>query len=94
MENVGGLLTGIYFAAINLAGFISMGVDKSRARRQAWRISERTLFLFAIAGGSIGSIIGMRFFHHKTKHWYFVYGLPAILAVQLVLAGVLLSGSF
>lgn len=78
-------------AAVNLAGFILMGVDKSRAKRDAWRIPEKTLFLTAILGGSVGAIAGMFFFHHKTRHWYFRFGLPAILVVQLVAVGWLLS---
>ena len=78
-------------AAVNLAGFILMGVDKSRAKRDAWRIPEKTLFLTAILGGCVGAIAGMFFFHHKTRHWYFRFGLPAILVVQLVAVGWLLS---
>ena len=62
-----------------------MGVDKSRARRKAWRISEKALFSCALIGGSIGMIAGMYAFRHKTKHWYFKYGLPAILLVQVML---------
>lgn len=60
-----------------------MGIDKSRAKKRLWRIPESTLFVVAIIGGSIGSIIGMKKFHHKTKHWYFVYGMPAILIIQI-----------
>lgn len=81
----------IWLAAANAAGFILMGVDKSRARRDAWRIPEKTLFLTAIVGGSVGAIAGMFYFHHKTKHWYFRFGLPAILVAQLAVAGWLLS---
>lgn len=61
-----------------------MGIDKRRARRKAWRIKESTLFLVAIIGGSIGSIAGMYTFRHKTRHWYFVWGMPAILTVQVL----------
>lgn len=60
-----------------------MGIDKWKARKQAWRIPEKTLFLISILGGSIGSIAGMYTFHHKTKHWYFVIGMPLILIVQV-----------
>ena len=84
-------MAAIWLAAVNLAGFILMGVDKSRAKRDAWRIPEKTLFLTAILGGSVGAIAGMFFFHHKTRHWYFRFGLPAILVVQLVAVGWLLS---
>lgn len=75
----------IYFAAINLVTFFVYGIDKYRAKRGAWRIPEKTLFLLPILGGSIGAIAGMKFFHHKTKHWYFKYGLPLILILQLAL---------
>ena len=75
----------IYLIGINLAGFIIMGVDKKRAIRGAWRISEASLFLTAILGGSRGCILGMQHFRHKTKHWYFKYGMPAILVVQILL---------
>ena len=61
-----------------------MGIDKSRARRKAWRIPESTLFLIAFIGGSIGSIAGMYFFRHKTLHLSFVWGMPAILIVQVI----------
>ncbi len=74
-----------YLGIVNLTGFALMGVDKKRAIRGAWRISEATLFFTALIGGSIGSILGMRFFHHKTKHWYFVWGMPAILLCQIAL---------
>ncbi|MCD7826777.1 MAG: DUF1294 domain-containing protein [Clostridiaceae bacterium] len=75
-----------YFIFINLLGFALMGIDKGRAKRKQWRISEKGLFLAAILGGSAGSILGMRMFHHKTKHWYFVWGMPAILLLQLAAA--------
>ena len=76
-----------YLAAVNLAAFALMGLDKRRARRGAWRISEKALFLPAVLGGALGGLLGMRVFHHKTKHWYFRFGLPALLIVQVILAG-------
>ena len=76
----------LYLAVINLTGFAMMGIDKRRAVKRCWRIRESTLFLVALIGGSAGCLIGMRTFHHKTKHWYFVYGMPAILILQLLLA--------
>ena len=79
------LLAG-YLLLVNLAGFLLMGLDKRRARRGAWRISEKALFLPAVLGGSLGSIVGMRTFRHKTKHWYFRIGLPLILLAQIALA--------
>ena len=82
-------ILGIYFAFVNLAGFILMGVDKLKAKRRKWRIPEATLFLVAIIGGSIGSIAGMYIFRHKTKRMYFVIGMPVILAIQII-AGVII----
>lgn len=71
-----------YLIVMNLTGFLVMGADKRRAIRHEWRISERTLFLCSILGGSIGTWAGMYVFRHKTRHWYFVVGMPLILAVQ------------
>ncbi len=73
-----------YLLIMNIIGFALMGIDKRRAVKRLWRISESTLFVVAIIGGSLGSIIGMRVFHHKTKHWYFVYGMPAILIIEIL----------
>lgn len=72
----------IYLVVMNIIGFTIMGIDKSRAKRGAWRIPEKTLFLIAILGGSIGSLLGMKQFRHKTKHKTFTIGMPAILIVQ------------
>ena len=74
---------GLYLLAVNLAAFVLMGADKRKARRGAWRISERTLFLPALLGGALGGVLGMRTFHHKTRHWYFRWGFPLLLALQL-----------
>ncbi len=74
-----------YLTAVNLLAFALMGIDKRRAVRHAWRISEKSLFTAAILGGSIGAIAGMLLFRHKTKHWYFRYGLPCILILQILL---------
>ena len=79
------ILTG-YLFIINIIGFALMGIDKKRAVRGAWRISEASLFLTAFLGGALGCTLGMRHFRHKTKHWYFKYGMPAIFAVQVFLA--------
>ena len=77
----------IWLVGTNVLSFALMGIDKGRAKREGKRrIPERTLFLAAALGGSIGSIAGMRAFRHKTRHWYFVWGMPAILALQLALA--------
>ena len=80
-------LLGLYLLLVNGIGFVLMGVDKRRAKRDQWRISEKTLFLPPLLGGTVGAILGMRVFHHKTKHWYFCYGLPALLVLQLVGTG-------
>lgn len=76
----------VWLAVINLLTFIIYGADKRRARRGKWRVPEKTLFLLPLLGGSIGALLGMRVFHHKTKHWYFVWGIPAILLAQIALA--------
>ncbi len=73
----------IYLVLINLAAFVLMGLDKRKARKNLWRIPEKTLFLSAILGGSAGAIAGMYVFHHKTRHWYFVIGMPLILVIQI-----------
>lgn len=85
------ILLAVYLAAVNLAGFAIMGIDKRRAVRHAWRVSEASLFFTALIGGSLGSIIGMYTFRHKTRHWYFVVGMPVIAVLQiLVLCMILL----
>ena len=71
--------------AVNVVSFLMMGIDKRKAVKRAFRIPESTLFVLAIIGGSIGSIIGMHLFRHKTRHWYFLYGMPVILALQIIL---------
>jgi uncharacterized membrane protein YsdA (DUF1294 family) len=74
----------IYLMIINLATFIVFGIDKRRARKNRWRISEATLFLLALIGGSIGAEAGMYVFHHKTKHPQFVIGIPLIFILQII----------
>ena len=76
----------VWLAVINLLTFIVYGADKHRARKGKWRVPEKTLFLLPLLGGSIGALLGMRVFRHKTKHWYFVWGIPAILLAQVALA--------
>ena len=71
-----------YLLAINLAGYLLMGADKKRAREGRRRIRERTLFLTAAAGGSVGAALGMINFRHKTKHLKFTLGIPGILLLQ------------
>ena len=88
ISSVGGWGTGllVWMAAINLVTFAVYGIDKAKAKRGAWRVPEKTLFLLPLLGGSLGALLGMRVFHHKTKHWYFVWGIPLILLAQLALA--------
>ncbi len=74
-----------YLLIMNIIGFLSMGIDKKKAKKNQWRIPEKTLFLIAIIGGSLGSIIGMQFFRHKTKHTSFKIGMPCIFILQLVI---------
>ena len=75
----------VYLLIVNALGFIPMLVDKIKAKKNLWRIPEATLFLVAAIGGSIGSILGMYTFRHKTKHVSFLLGMPLILAVQIVI---------
>lgn len=71
----------------SILDYILMGVDKWKAKRERWRVPEKTFFLVALLGGSLGAILGMYAFHHKTRHWYFKWGLPAILLAQIALGG-------
>jgi len=79
------LMLGAYLLIVNLAAFLLMGVDKARAKKDRWRVPEKTLFLPVVLGGSIGGILGMRVFRHKTQHWYFRIGFPLILVLQIAL---------
>ena len=79
----------IYLLIVNAAGFLLMLVDKLKARKNLWRIPERTLFLTALMGGSIGCILGMYAVRHKTKHPTFTLGMPAILIIQIIAAAAL-----
>ena len=91
--NVITLLTA-YFVTVNIIGFALMGIDKYKAKKRAFRIPEATLFLVAIIGGSIGSILGMYAFRHKTRHFIFVYGMPLILILQIILIVLILRAPF
>jgi len=84
------LLMIIYVLLVNIIGFALMGIDKSRAKKRKMRVPEATLFVVALIGGSIGSIIGMFTFRHKTRKWYFSYGMPIILVIQIALIVALL----
>ena len=75
----------IYLIIINLIAFIAMYLDKRKARYGKWRIPEQSLFIFALIGGSIGAIVGMYTFRHKTKKFRFSIGFPVILILQILL---------
>lgn len=79
-------LSFVYLLLINILGFLLMGLDKWKARHHKWRIPEKTLFAAALLGGSLGSILGMQIFRHKTKHTAFIAGMPCILILQILLA--------
>lgn len=74
----------IYLVIVNIVGFLAMGIDKAKAKADAWRIPEKTLLGIALIGGGAGVWAGMETFRHKTKHWYFKYGVPAIFLVELL----------
>ena len=74
-----------YLIAVNVVTFLVYGIDKWKAKQGSWRISEATLLLLAVIGGSIGALLGMQVWHHKTMHKKFKYGLPLILLAQIAL---------
>lgn len=82
----------IYLGIMNVAEFLIMGIDKLKAKRRGFRVPEAILFLLAIAGGSIGAILAMWIFRHKTRHHTFTIGMPVILVLQLIFAAVLYFG--
>lgn len=73
----------IYVISMNLLGILLMGIDKYKAIHKAWRIPEKTLFLCSVLGGSLGTWAGMYLFRHKTRHWYFVVGMPLIFGIHI-----------
>lgn len=75
-----------YLIGINVLTFLIYGIDKWKAKRDKWRIPEATLLILAAIGGSIGALLGMSVFHHKTKHRTFIIGVPLILLEQIALA--------
>ena len=80
-----------FLLAINIATFLLYGIDKYKAKKNKWRISEATLLMMAVIGGSIGAWSGMRLWHHKTMHKKFKYGIPVIIIMQIALAVYLLT---
>lgn len=83
-----------YLAIMNIIGFAIMGIDKKKAEKKKWRIRESTLFLVSFIGGSIGTWLGMYAFRHKTKHIYFVIGMPLILILHIGVMVFLLTQGF
>ena len=75
----------IYLFIINAAGLLLMLIDKGKAVKKAWRIPEATLMTVAVIGGSLGTLIGMRLFRHKTKHPKFSVGIPLLLVIHILL---------
>ena len=75
----------VLMAVMSVFLFAMMGLDKGKARRGKWRVSEKTLFVFALLGGALGGTAGMFLFRHKTKHWTFRLGFPLLAAAQLAL---------
>ena len=80
-----------YLVMINVVAFITYGIDKLKAKKQKWRISEATLLLLATAGGSIGAWLGVKIWHPKTLHKKFRYGIPLIILAQIALSIYLFS---
>lgn len=76
----------IYLIVINLLTFLIMWWDKHEAKLGDWRVSEKFLFLLVLLGGGIGGIVGMYVFKHKTKKWYFKFGFPIILIIEIIIA--------
>jgi len=74
-----------YLVIINIVTFVVYGIDKWKAKRGNWRISEAALLMLAVIGGTIGALLGMKVWHHKTMHLKFKYGLPLILLAQITL---------
>ena len=83
IRNLPYYLIAAYLIVINIIGFILPPVDKRKAKKNKWRIRERTLFIVSALGGSIAMYISMRLFHHKTKHKRFMIGIPIIIVLQL-----------
>ena len=80
-----------YLIVITIVTFLVYGIDKWKAKQGSWRISEASLLILAVIGGSIGALFGMKVWHHKTMHKKFKYGLPLILLVQIALIYLLLD---
>lgn len=84
------ILLAAYLIVINIVGFASMGIDKRRAIKRAFRIPEATLFLYALLGGALGSLLGMYVFNHKTRHPLFRIGMPVIIVLQIIFVTIII----
>ena len=91
MTRIVTLIVLAYLAVMTIVGLIIMKADKTKAEKNKWRIKEATLFLVSAIGGSLGTWAGMYLFRHKTKHWYFVVGMPLILIAHIALLVFLFS---
>ena len=74
-----------YLLVVNIVGFYTCKSDKKRAKKNQWRIPENRFFIISILGGAVGTYVGLKHFRHKTKHWYFMIGIPAIFVIQIML---------
>jgi uncharacterized membrane protein YsdA (DUF1294 family) len=81
----------IYITVMSILAFAMMGIDKRKAHRHKWRISESNLFIVGLLGGGVGVLLGMNFFHHKTKHLKFTLGIPLVVLMNIVLLVYLLQ---
>jgi len=81
----------IYICIVNIVGFVIMGSDKSKAKKNQWRIPEKAFFIVSLIGGSVGTWLGMMVFRHKTKHWYFLVFIPLIFFGQVLLMFLLID---
>lgn len=73
-----------YILIINVIGFLAFGIDKCKAKHHMWRIREFTLMAFALLGGGMGCFLGMKIFHHKTRHRLFTIGIPVCIVLNIV----------
>lgn len=87
-------LISLLIVLLNIVAFAITGLDKSKAKRHGWRISEKTFLIVAVLGGSLGVLFGMYYFRHKTRHGIFVVGIPIILLLQIALTLFVSSKNF
>lgn len=81
----------IYLAVVNIIAFMVMGIDKYKAKRHKWRISELSMFVLGFVGGGSGVLLGMLVFHHKTKHLKFTLGIPVVVVLNILMFGYILQ---